>query len=96
MYTMGATEYFIPARLPAAKIKEIQKIAVKAHKTLGCRDFSRVDFIVEKKTGIPYVLEINTIPGLTETSLFPMAAAEAGLDFTDLIGKIAKSGLARK
>jgi D-alanine-D-alanine ligase len=96
MYTMGATEYFIPARLPAAKIKEIQKIAVKAHKTLGCRDFSRVDFIVEKKTGIPHVLEINTIPGLTETSLFPMAAAEAGLDFTDLIGKIAKSGLARK
>jgi D-alanine-D-alanine ligase len=96
MYTMGATEYFIPARLPADKIKEVQKTAVKAHKTLGCRDFSRVDFIIEKKTGIPYVLEINTIPGLTETSLFPMAAAEAGLDFTDLIGKIAKAGLTRK
>lgn len=96
MYTMGATDYFIPARLPAGKIKEIQKTAVKAHKTLGCRDFSRVDFIIEKKTGIPYVLEINTIPGLTETSLFPMAAAEAGLDFTELIGKIVKTALTRK
>lgn len=96
MYTMGATEYFIPARLPEAKIKEIEKTAVKAHKTLGCRDFSRVDFIIEKKTGIPYVLEINTIPGLTETSLFPMAAAEAGLDFAELIGKIVKAGLTRE
>jgi D-alanine-D-alanine ligase len=96
MYTMGATEYFIPARLPADKIKEVQKTAVKAHKTLGCRDFSRVDFIIEKKTEIPYVLEINTIPGLTETSLFPMAAAEAGLDFTELIGKIAQASLSRK
>lgn len=96
MYTMGATEYFVPARLPADKIKEIEKLAVKAHKTLGCRDFSRVDFIIEKKTGVPYIIELNTIPGLTETSLFPMAAAEAGLDFTELIGKIVKAALTRK
>jgi D-alanine-D-alanine ligase len=96
MYTMGETEYFIPARLPAAKAKEIQKIALQAHKALGCRDFSRVDFIVEDKTGIPYVLELNTIPGLTETSLFPMAAAHAGIEFTDLIGRIVKAGFDRK
>ncbi len=96
MYTMGATEYYIPARLPADKVKAIQKVAVAAHKAVGCRDFSRVDFIVEAKTGIPYVLELNTIPGLTETSLFPMAAAEAGIDFVDLIDRIVKAALSRK
>lgn len=95
MYTMGATEYFIPARLDSAKEKEIQKIAVQAHKALGCRDFSRVDFIIEEKTGIPYVLELNTIPGLTDTSLFPMAAAHAGIDFEELVGRIIKAGLTR-
>jgi len=96
MYTMGATEYFIPARLPAAKENEVKKLAVAVHKALGCRDFSRVDFIIEEKTGIPYILELNTIPGFTETSLFPMAAAEAGIDFTDLISRIVKAALARK
>lgn len=96
MYTMGATEYFIPARLDAGKEKELQKIAVQAHKALGCRDFSRVDFIIEESTGIPYVLELNTIPGLTETSLFPMAAAHAGIDFEELVGRIIKAGLARQ
>ena len=96
MYTMGETEYFIPARLPAAKEKEVRKIAVQAHKALGCRDFCRVDFIVEKGTGIPYVLELNTIPGLTETSLVPMAAAHAGISFEDLVERIIQAGLARR
>ncbi len=95
MYTMGATEYFIPARLPDALTKKVQSLALQAHKCLGCRDLSRVDFIVEAKTDTPYVLELNTIPGLTETSLFPMAAAHAGVDFTDLIGKIIEAALKR-
>ncbi len=95
MYTMGATEYFIPARLPDELAKKVQSLALQAHKALGCRDFSRVDFIVEAKTDTPYVLELNTIPGLTETSLFPMAAAHAGVDFTDLIGKIIVAALKR-
>jgi D-alanine-D-alanine ligase len=95
MYTMGATEYFIPARLSDALAKNVQKIALQAHKALGCRDFSRVDFIVEEKTNTTYVLELNTIPGLTETSLFPMAAAQAGIDFTDLVGRIVQASLKR-
>lgn len=95
MYTMGGTEYFIPARLPGALSSEVQRLALKAHKSLGCRDFSRVDFIVEEKTDVPYVLELNTIPGLTETSLFPMAADQAGIDFTDLVGRIVAAALKR-
>lgn len=95
MYTMGSTEYFIPARLPIALAKTVQTLALRAHKALGCRDFSRVDFIVEAETNTPYVLELNTIPGLTETSLFPMAAAQAGIDFTDLVGRIVKAALDR-
>lgn len=87
MYTMGQTEYYVPARLPDEKIKEIQKLSTKVFKVLRCRAFARVDFIIGQDD-IPYVIELNTIPGLTETSLFPMAAAEAGISFEELIDKI--------
>ncbi len=87
MYTMGQTEYYVPARLPDEKIKEVQKLSKKVFKSLHCRAFARVDFIIGQDN-IPYVIELNTIPGLTETSLFPMAAAEAGMSFEELIDKI--------
>lgn len=86
MYTMGKTDYFVPARLPAALIKRTQQLAVQAFKALKCRHMARVDFIV--RDDVPYVLELNTIPGLTETSLLPMAAAEAGIDFEDLVERL--------
>lgn len=86
MYTMGATSYHVPARLSGELTSEVQRTATAVHKALGCRDVSRVDIIIEE--GVPYVLELNTSPGMTETSLLPMAAAAAGLTFGDLVEKL--------
>jgi len=95
MYTMGMTDYFIPARLEAGTIKQVQDLAVKVHKLLRCRDVSRVDMIVDEKLG-PQVLELNTSPGMTETSLLPMSAAEAGIDFPELVERLVGFALARE
>ncbi len=95
MYTMGMTDYFVPARLDESMTKEVQALAVKAHKLLRCRDVSRVDMIIDEKVG-PQVLELNTSPGMTETSLLPMAAAEAGKDFPELVEQLVGFALARK
>ncbi len=82
-YTKGMTEYLIPAPVESAAAKEIQNIALRAHRALGLRDFSRVDFMLDGGNR-PFVLEVNTIPGFTETSLLPKAAKEAGLEFSEL------------
>ena len=82
-YTKGLTEYLIPAPLEFRVSREIQSVALKAHRALGLRDFSRVDLILSE-TGEIHILEVNTIPGFTETSLLPKAAKEAGIEFTDL------------
>jgi len=63
---------------------ELQDIALRAHLYLELKDFSRVDFRVSKE-GIPYLLEVNTIPGMTELSLFPMACQRAGIDFKRMV-----------
>jgi D-alanine-D-alanine ligase len=81
-YTKGATEYIVPARLPQQVYQLIQQAAVAAHRALGCKGVSRVDFMVED-TGAFYALEVNTVPGMTGTSLVPKAAAAAGIDFGD-------------
>ena len=94
MYRMGATEYFVPARLDAEAMAMVQDISVNVHKSLGCRDVSRVDMIYSE--GVPYVLELNTSPGMTETSLLPMAAAEAGIDFDDLVDQLVKMAMGRR
>ncbi|RJQ32161.1 MAG: D-alanine--D-alanine ligase [Actinobacteria bacterium] len=94
MYTMGKTDYYIPARLDAKLTKKVQDIALKVHKILQCRDVSRVDMIVDRKKN-PQVLEINTSPGMTETSLLPMAAEAAGMSFEDLVDRIVKLALNR-
>lgn len=83
-YTKGMSEHIIPARVPEATYKAAQQAAVTAHKALRCRGMSRADFIVGPG-GVPYILEVNTIPGMTETSLLPDAARAAGIEFPDLV-----------
>ena len=91
-YNKGITDYHVPAEIDKEKYRECQEMALLAHKVIGARFFSRVDMILSKD-GIPYVLELNTIPGLTEISLLPMAANEAGIDFNQLALKILESAL---
>ncbi|MCM8791608.1 MAG: D-alanine--D-alanine ligase [Candidatus Omnitrophica bacterium] len=81
-YTPGLTEYIIPAEIEEEITKQIRDSALRAHKALGCYGFSRVDMIL--KEDYVYVLEVNTIPGLTETSLLPKAARAIGIDFLEL------------
>jgi len=82
-YTKGATEYLAPAPLDAETTAAVQRAAELAFAACGCRDYARVDFILISKTEF-YLLEINTLPGMKETSLLPMSARCAGLDFTAL------------
>lgn len=95
MYTMGMTDYYVPARIGDEMTEQVQDLAIKVHKLLRCRDVSRVDIMIDERAG-PLVLELNTSPGMTETSLLPMAAAEAGMDFPELVEKLVGFALARK
>ena len=81
-YTKGATEYIIPSQLPQKIENLVQTIAYNAYKAIGCNSYARVDIILENN--IPYVLEINTIPGMTQTSLLPKAALAKGISFEKL------------
>ena len=87
-YTKGNSDYFCPARLDEAAARAVQAAAVAAHRSLGLRVYSRVDVLLDAQNR-PFVLEVNTIPGMTETSLLPKAAAVAGLDFASLCEEIA-------
>jgi len=82
-YTKGAAEYSCPADLPDAVTKKVQLLGVQAFNAVGARDFGRVDIMLDSSLS-PYVLEVNTLPGMTETSLFPKAAAAAGIGFSQL------------
>ena len=94
-YTKGRTEYFCPAPLPDAVTRRIQDYALAAHQSLGGAVYSRIDFLLENDTA-PYCLEINTIPGMTATSLLPKAAAAAGLDFPALCRRIVELSWAER
>jgi D-alanine-D-alanine ligase len=94
-YTKGRTRYLCPAPLPAAVIRKIKALATLAYQAIGCEGAARVDFRVTQK-GRPFVLEVNTIPGMTETSLLPMAAAQAGLDYDSLTEMILRSAIDRR
>jgi len=94
-YLDDDTEYLFDIDLPPALLDEIKTLSVKAHQALGCRDFSRVDWLVDEQTHQPYVLEINTIPGFTDHSLLPKAAARAGLSFPDLCQRIVELAFCR-
>lgn len=86
-YTKGATEYFVPARIDAETTRQTKNVAVEAFKILGCAGIARVDVRLDPSNH-PYVLEVNTIPGMTATSLVPKAAAAAGISFPDLCERI--------
>jgi D-alanine-D-alanine ligase len=86
-YKTGMTDYLVPAQLDQAVARLAQDIALVAHKSLGCSGCSRADMILNKEN-IPFVLEINTIPGLTATSLLPKAARVVGIDFGELCLKL--------
>lgn len=85
-YADGGSDHIIPARLTAELTIRVQALARQCHELLGCRCMSRTDFIVTADG--PYVLEVNTIPGMTPTSLLPQAAAVAGITFPDLLDRI--------
>jgi len=86
-YQHGLTDYIVPAELDALVVENLRKKALSAHKALGCFGCSRVDIILAEGN-IPFVLEVNTIPGLTETSLLPKAAKVAGIGFPQLCVKL--------
>ncbi len=87
-YMSGETEYIISPDVDRKKTDSIQNLAVQAFNALGCSGVARVDFILSSRGVNPYILEINTIPGMTETSLLPMAAKRAGIDFNSLVENI--------
>lgn len=90
-YTKGMSDHLVPAEFPEDVYRKIQEYAVLAHQVLGCRTYSRVDFIV--KDGEPHILEVNTQPGMTETSLFPDAAKAAGFSYEELVVRLVELGL---
>jgi D-alanine--D-alanine ligase len=86
-YTIGGVRLEVPAPLTDIERERVQQVALQSYSLMGCRDFARVDIILEED-GTPQVLEINTIPGLTETGITPAAADAAGISFNELIAKI--------
>ena len=90
-YTPGATEEIVPARIPPAQAERARELTLAAHQALGCRGFSRVDMRVGRDE--VYVLEVNTIPGLTETSLVPRAAQAEGITFPRLMDRLIELAL---
>jgi D-alanine-D-alanine ligase len=85
----AAVSIDVPARLDPSIAEKIREVSIKAYQALGCEDFSRVDLFLTK-TGAVYVNEINTIPGFTNSSMFPMMWKERGISFTDLITRLAE------
>jgi D-alanine-D-alanine ligase len=92
-YEPGATEEICPARLSETLTKKAQGYAVRAHQALRCRGYSRTDMIVSEEEEEVYVLETNTIPGMTATSLYPQAAAAAGISFSELLDRLIELAL---
>ncbi len=90
---IGETDYFVPARISRSAEKKVKDTAMAVHNALKCTRLSRVDIIFEANEEIPYVLELNTSPGMTDTSLLPMSAKEAGITFEELVQKIVRLSL---
>jgi D-alanine-D-alanine ligase len=83
-YFTDDTQYLVPSGLPESEEKNIQAHVLKAHRVLGCKGWGRVDVMIDAKTRQPYLLEINTSPGMTGHSLVPMSAKAAGMDYEAL------------
>lgn len=86
-YTKGETQYILPARIPREKYLYAQEISLKAFQTLACSGVARVDLMTDENEN-PFVIDVNTMPGMTETSLLPKAASYAGIPFGDLVERI--------
>lgn len=86
-YTLGKADYIVPAELSPEVAAEIENLSLKVFESLGCSGFGRVDILMDENDGLQ-VLEINTIPGFTETSLLPMAAQATGIGFNELVEEI--------
>jgi D-alanine-D-alanine ligase len=86
-YEIGGSDFVCPADLSAEVTERIQALALEVHRLLGCRGLSRVDLMLDDG-GTAWVLEVNTVPGMTETSLLPQAADAAGVDFDELVARI--------
>lgn len=93
-YTLGGSEHICPARLTDDVTKMIQEYAIRAHRALGCEGMSRSDFILDDD-GVSWILETNTIPGMTSTSLLPDAARVAGISFPELCTRLVSLALER-
>lgn len=94
-YTSGRTEYFCPAAFDAGATQRIQRAALGAFRAVGGRDYARVDVMVGPG-GEPVVLEVNTLPGMTQTSLLPKAAAAAGIGFAELCQRMVDLAMRRR
>ena len=93
-YTAGRSHHIIPARIPPPTRKRAAELSGRAFEAVGCAGFARVDLIVDEAGGC-WLLEVNTVPGLTELSLFPDAARAAGIEFPDLCERLVEHGIAR-
>jgi len=94
-YEQGMSEHFFPARVPEAVYKRTLDAGLAAHRALGCRGYSRVDFIIDA-AGDAYILEVNTLPGMTATSLLPDIARGIGMSFPDLVEEILRLALEKR
>jgi D-alanine-D-alanine ligase len=93
-YTVGLSDHLMPAPLTPAQTERLQAIAITAHRSLGCRDLSRADFVVPNDDE-EYLLEVNTLPGMTPTSLYPDGASGFGLTFAELTSYLVERAAAR-
>jgi len=94
-YEIGMTTFVCPADLPAQTTARAQELALETYRLLGCHGVGRVDLMLDDDSGELYVLETNVVPGLTETSLLPLAADAAGIEFDELIARILASAWTR-
>ena len=88
-YEMGMSDHFFPARISADAYARTLEAGLAAHRAIGCRGYSRVDFILDE-SGAPYILEVNTLPGMTATSLLPEIAKGSAISFPDLVEEIVR------
>jgi len=88
-YTRGETDYISPANIENSLARFIKKEAIKIYKTIGCRHYARIDFLLDEDSQ-PYLLEVNTLPGMCSTSLLPMSAKSKGIEFKELLDIIIK------
>jgi D-alanine-D-alanine ligase len=94
-YEFGRTRFLCPAELGDDQTARAQELALASYRVLGCAGFARIDLMLEAATGELFVLEANAIPGLTDTSLLPLAADAAGIAFDALVARILDLAVAR-